>query len=26
VRFGLYHDSSENNFIMTAYQIRQRRR
>jgi hypothetical protein len=26
VRFGLYHDSSENNFIMTAYQIRRRRR
>jgi hypothetical protein len=26
VRFALYHDGSENNFIMTAYQIRRRRR
>jgi hypothetical protein len=26
VRFGLYPDGTENNFIVTAYQIRQRRK
>ena len=26
VRFGLYPDGTENNFILTAYQIRQRRK
>jgi hypothetical protein len=26
IRFGLYADGTENNFILTAYQIRQRRR
>jgi hypothetical protein len=26
VRFGFYPDGAENNFVMTAYQIRRRRR